>query len=173
MKFNYPRNNDLKSPGLVGGTCLRKDWGFINESFPQTDLILQAYKINEYMPKFYTSLIELKNKRVGILGYTMKQDVDDTRDSLVPKMIRYIEKEVPSEIYISEPNLPLGKNEDKENNYIFDNKTIEEVLNKSNIIFIAINHSEFKKVFNRQAIFKNKIIIDPWGLLNCKLINIF
>jgi UDP-N-acetyl-D-mannosaminuronic acid dehydrogenase len=49
MNTGYPRNAGLKKPGFAAGTCLRKDFGMINEHFPQTDLLLQAYKINEYL----------------------------------------------------------------------------------------------------------------------------
>jgi nucleotide sugar dehydrogenase len=165
---------------LIHHNCLRKDWGFINENFPQSDIVLQAYKINEFMPKFYVDLIahDINEKKVGILGYTMKNDVDDTRDSLIPKMIKYIEKEVPNRILINEPNLPLANNSsimynDKFNNYNFINDSINYVIRNSDIIFIAMNHKEYKELKNVEILFKGKIVIDCWGILNKKLVNYF
>jgi UDP-N-acetyl-D-mannosaminuronic acid dehydrogenase len=167
MNQNYPRNNGLKTPGFAAGTCLRKDFGMINECFPQTDLLLQAYKINEYMPKFYVDLIgdKFRGKKIGIFGYTFKSDTDDTRDSLVPKMIRYIERHVPREIKIHEPNLPIGYYDDKFNNFNFLNKEFNEVFYDSEIIFIAINHNVFVHEFLNKD-FSYKILIDIWNILN-------
>ena len=53
--------------------------------------------------------ILIKNKNVGILGYTFKKDSDDTRDSLVEKLTRYIERYVPKQIIFNEPNLKTKK----------------------------------------------------------------
>jgi len=169
MNLKYPRNSGLKYPGFAAGACLRKDFGMINEYFPQTDLLLQAHKINEYMPKFYTDLVKdkINGKRIGILGYTFKSNTDDTRDSLVPKMIRYIERQVPSNILIHEPNLPQGQYCDKFNEYSFDNKSLDDVIQNSDIIFIAINHNEFSKL--NASMLKEygcKTIVDIWGILN-------
>ena len=44
-------------------------------------------------------------KKIAVLGYTFKQDTDDIRDSLVPKLVRYIDKMAPGEISICEPNI--------------------------------------------------------------------
>jgi UDP-N-acetyl-D-mannosaminuronic acid dehydrogenase len=165
MNTNYPRNNGLKMPGFAAGTCLRKDFGMINESFPQTDLLLQAYKINEFMPKFYADLAgdKMTGKSVGILGYTMKSNTDDTRDSLVPKLIQYISRYNPSDILISDPNLPGGDFNDKFNCTLFNVQTTDETVENTDIVFIAMNHDEYKNL--DKTFFKGKIVIDIWGML--------
>lgn len=158
--------------GLIHHNCLRKDFGLVNQDFPQTDLLLQAYKINEFMPKFYCDLVgdQIIDKNVGVLGYTMKGDSDDTRDALTPKLIRYIDKYVPKNIFVSEPFLPLGHYDDtKFNEYTFENEKTEDVINKSDIIFIAINHTEFKKL--DKNLFKGKIVVDVWNLFKEKTVN--
>ena len=95
---DYPRSN-IPMPGLTAGSCLRKDFGMINETNSYSDLLLNAWKINEYIPKFLVEkaleFSAFTNKNIGILGYSFKKDTDDTRDSLVPKLVRYIEREVP------------------------------------------------------------------------------
>ena len=48
----------------------------VNEHFPQTDLILQAYKINEFMAKFIadkSSKYIKKNTKVGLMDIPLKQ----------------------------------------------------------------------------------------------------
>ena len=152
--------------------CLRKDFGMINENFPQTDLILQAYKINEFMPKFYVDLVNDKiyNKTIGILGYTMKSDTDDMRDSLVPKMIRYINKLVPKEVLINDCILSNGTINNVYDNHIFINNTIDEVITKSDLIFVAMNHSKYYDLDLFESC-SNKIIVDIWGIFNKNLVN--
>jgi UDP-N-acetyl-D-mannosaminuronic acid dehydrogenase len=170
MNTNYPRNNGLKMPGFAAGTCLRKDFGMINESFPQTDLLLQAYKINEFMPKFYADLVgdKMVGKTVGILGYTMKSNTDDTRDSLVPKLIQYINRYSPFDILISDPNLPGGSYNDKFNCMSFDVCATDEVIENTEIVFIAMNHDEYKSLDKNT--FKGKLVVDIWGMLSDNIV---
>jgi UDP-N-acetyl-D-mannosaminuronic acid dehydrogenase len=172
MNTDYSRNNGLKSPGLSAGTCLRKDWGFLNEAFPQSDLFLQAYKINEFYPIEPIRVLgnELNNKVVGVLGYTMKYDTDDTRDSLVPKIIRQVERFVPKQILIHEPNLPIGFFDDnKMNEMSFENIELDKVIAESEIILLTINHTVFKKL--KKENFIGKIVVDYWGMLGEQRIN--
>jgi UDP-N-acetyl-D-mannosaminuronic acid dehydrogenase len=173
MNFEYDRNKGLKSPGLTAGTCLRKDYGMINENFPQTDLILQAHKINEFMPMFIINLLKpekITNKRIGILGYVFKKDTDDTRDSLSPKIYRYLTKLVPKIINISDYNLLKGFYNDKENQLTFKNLNEKELIKNSDVIIIAVNHSKYPDLLKKINL-KKKIIIDPWRVLSKKLIN--
>lgn len=172
MNFGYDRNKGLKSPGLTAGTCLRKDYGMINENFPHADLILQAHKVNEFMPLFISNLLkpkQIRGKVVSILGYVFKKDTDDTRDSLSPKIYRYVERMVPKNIFISDYNLPLGIINDKENKMKFKNFKEKEIIKKSEIIIIATNHSNYGKILKEIDLSK-KIIIDPWRVLGKKLL---
>lgn len=160
--FNYPRGK-IYNPGLTGGTCLRKDFGMLNEKNPGTDLFLSAWKINEYIPLHLTETIDRKfninNKKIGILGYTFKKDSDDERESLVPKLVRQIEKKVPKSIFICDPNI--------KSKFIGDykNSSILETLKNSDIVFIAINHTVFKKKQIMKYSKKKSKIVDIWNHL--------
>jgi UDP-N-acetyl-D-mannosaminuronic acid dehydrogenase len=176
MNTGYPRNAGLKSPGFAAGTCLRKDFGMINEFFPQTDFILQAYKINEFTPLMLVRMVEnsIPNSKIGILGYTMKRDTDDVRDSLTPKLIRYIERYMPEEIMISEPNLKSEFIDDRSNGVKFANHDPIDVVRKCDVIFIAMNHSQFDFLKNevlQDANLKGKTVIDIWNVFGKSLIN--
>ena len=74
--YNYPRGKIFK-PGLTGGTCLRKDFGMLNERVSNSDLFLSAWKVNEYMPYHLASTISDKynitGKNIGVLGYSFKK----------------------------------------------------------------------------------------------------
>ena len=160
--YNYPRGK-IYSPGLTGGTCLRKDFGMLNEKNPGTDLFLSAWKINEYIPLHITETIDKKfninGKKIGILGYTFKKNSDDLRESLVPKLIRQIEKKVPKRIVLCEPNI---KSKILDN---YPNLSLNEILKDSDIIFIAINHTIFKKDIIFKKIKKNTKVVDIWNHL--------
>ncbi len=159
----YPRDK-IAWPGLTAGTCLRKDFGMLNENIPYLDILLSAWKINEYMPKFLVEKLKertsLIGKKISILGYTFKKDTDDTRDSLVPKLIRYLEREVPGSIKIYDPYLKIDKNP---KHY---NPSLNRVLAEADIVFITVNHSGFIK--NYQKILaeckKDTWIIDIWNV---------
>ena len=172
MSLNYPRVKGLSKPGFTSGACLRKDFGMINEHFPQTDLLLQAYKINEFLPKLCVdqSKAHIKGNIVGVLGYTFKKDTDDTRDTLVLKLLSYISRNTPKELKISDCFLPIGNYIDDMNlNYTFNNISTSELIKQSDIIYIATNHSDYYKI--NKNLFIGKVVIDPWRILGGSLVN--
>jgi UDP-N-acetyl-D-mannosaminuronic acid dehydrogenase len=144
--YKYPRGI-LALPGFTAGTCLRKDFGMLNEFNPYSDLMLAAWKINEFLPKFLLEAIRrkttLSGKTIAVLGYSFKTDTDDTRDSLVPKLIRYIEREVPASIAVHDPFLPSRIDE------LYDNNPLEAIVPSADIIFIGTGHTAFKENFAR------------------------
>ena len=161
--YKYPRGT-IEQPGFTAGTCLRKDFGMINESIPYTDLLLSAWKINEFMPKFLVEntkkRIKINNKNISVLGYTFKKDVDDVRDSLIPKLIRYLERETPKKIFVNDPN--LGKNIDEN----YNNVELNSCIPVSDIIYFAINHKEYEKDIKKIISLSKKgtWIIDLWNV---------
>jgi UDP-N-acetyl-D-mannosaminuronic acid dehydrogenase len=160
---DYPRAFPYK-PGLTAGTCLRKDFGMINELSSGPDLLLAGWKINEYMP---LHLVELASKykpltgaRVAVLGYTFKKNSDDTRDSLVPKLIRYLERQVPRSILVCDPHLTnekIGRHR---------NVDLKTSLQEADVVFIAIDHNEFcDKKTVLEALQPGAVVIDLWNCL--------
>jgi UDP-N-acetyl-D-mannosaminuronic acid dehydrogenase len=143
--YKYPRSF-LAPPGLTAGTCLRKDFGMINERSPYPDMLLSAWKSNEFMPAFLVEKLlkrtDIHGKIVAILGFTFKADTDDLRDSLAPKLWRYIHRQLPAEIRVSEhhvedpiPEPSVGSPR---------NWPLEEVLEGIDVVFVATNHSEYR-----------------------------
>lgn len=140
----YPRQIIAK-PGFTAGTCLRKDFGMLNEHIPYVDLLLSAWKINEYIPHFIekhiSQRLELHNANVAILGYTFKRDTDDLRDSLSPKLMRYIQRKVPASIRICEPNLPVNREIEPG----IHNQDLRSALAGADVVIFAVNHSAFER----------------------------
>lgn len=164
--YKYPRSF-LAAPGFTAGTCLRKDFGMINESSAFPDILLSAWKLNEYMPSFMVENM-LKHSRihdetVAVLGFTFKSDTDDLRDSLAPKLWRYIHRQLPTEIRVSDHNLPDPVPEPSVGSP--RNWPIEEALDGATVVFVATNHSGYRQAlieFGRRC--PQAWIADIWNV---------
>lgn len=163
----YPRNG-IAAPGLTAGTCLRKDFGMINEWSPHPDLMLAAWKMNEYVPAFLVQHLEqrmpLEGRRVAVLGYSFKRDTDDVRDSLVPKLVRYIERCVPAEVRVSDHNLsdplPATDGEPERQNHDF-----AAAVRGADAVFVAIDHSIYPTLVRKlPALAPDAWVVDLWNV---------
>lgn len=160
----YPRN-PIAVPGLTAGTCLRKDFGMINEWSPYPDMLLSAWKMNEYVPAFLVKHMlqrtALHDRRVAILGWSFKADTDDVRDSLSPKLMRYIARELPLEVRVSDHHLP----DPLPDSGGVQNHAIDVALEGADCVFVAINHSRYPEVLRQLAAQRPEAwIADIWNL---------
>lgn len=163
---NYPRSH-LAMPGFTAGTCLRKDFGMINEWSPYPDMLLSAWKMNEFIPAFLVTHLkkrfEIHDRIVAVLGYTFKKDTDDTRDSLAPKLIRYIERELPKELRVSEYHLPNPTFNDE--GRTFENFSAMDAFRDVDCVFVATNHSAYKADLKYLAeVQPDAWIVDIWNV---------
>ncbi len=95
---DYPRGG-IAMPGMTAGSCLRKDFAFSEERSNAPGMLLAVSRVNEAVPLFLIEGIKrrigsLASRKVAVLGLTFKRDTDDERDSLSPKLIRLIEREL-------------------------------------------------------------------------------
>lgn len=153
ITFNYPRAQDMPSPGFAAGPCLFKDTmqlaAFNNNNFM---LGHASMMVNEGLPLYLVSRLEsqydLSNMTVGILGMAFKAESDDTRSSLSYKLrriLRFKAKDVLcTDNYVqTDPSLlPL-----------------DHVVNNSDLLIIAAPHPEYKNLAT------DKRIVDIWNLL--------
>ena len=155
MKDGYKRNAHIPMSGFTAGPCLLKDTmqlsSFYNKKF---SLGHSAMEVNEGMPKFiYNDLkkdLNLKNKKIGLLGLAFKADCDDVRDSLAVKLLKFLQRKkiktfYTDEFYKLKGSIPKA-----------------ELVKKSDIIIISCPHTAYKKI----KFPKNKTLIDIWGFLN-------
>lgn len=169
----YPRGQ-IAMPGLTAGTCLRKDFGMINEWSPYPDLLLSAWKVNEYMPAFLVKHMKQRTKlhgcKVAVLGYSFKADTDDVRDSLSPKLLRYLERELPIELCVSDRCLPDPlPNADMASSW--RNWPESEALNDADCVFVAVNHAGYREVLQVLAESQPQTwIADIWNVGEIDLI---
>jgi UDP-N-acetyl-D-mannosaminuronic acid dehydrogenase len=162
----YPRSS-IAMPGFTAGTCLRKDFGMINEWSPYPDLLLAAWKMNEFIPTFLVSHLKqrtaLHDRQVAVLGYTFKRDTDDVRDSLVPKLIRYIEREMPSEIRVSDHH--LSERIPTSIAQSVKNWAANDACSGADCVFVATNHTGYDDVLAQVAQSAPETwIIDIWNV---------
>lgn len=156
VNHGYKRGG-LKSPGFTAGPCLVKDGFFLIDKSPYMELVTAAWRINENIPgyllmKILKMMPDLHRKKVAILGYTFKKDIDDTRYSLAPKMQRHLQAEG-ADVVVHDP-------------YI-DSQSLEEVLKNAKLVILGMNHEAFKNLSLKdlsESVAEDCIICDIWNL---------
>jgi UDP-N-acetyl-D-mannosaminuronic acid dehydrogenase len=155
---DYPRGG-IAMPGLTAGTCLRKDFAFSEERSNAPGMLLAVSRVNEAVPLFLVEGIKrrlgkLANRRVAVLGLTFKRDTDDERDSLSPKLIRLLEREL-ADVAVADPHASSPT------------QPLAEALDGADVVIIATNHSEFDGMLGEIVARASGecLIVDPWNAL--------
>ncbi len=145
-------------PGLVGGHCIGVDPYYLTYKAQEIgyhpEVILAGRRINSGMGKYIAStcvkkLIEggssVKNARVGILGFTFKENVPDTRNTRIIDII----EELKEFGIIPLVHDPVADTAEVEEEYSFSLHSMEELQNLDAIIF-AVPHKEFQTIQPQQ-----------------------
>lgn len=157
---NYKRGG-LAQPGLAAGPCLYKDGFFLVNKTPYTELISTSWKINETTPGYLISEIrkikQLEKANVLILGLSFKADIDDTRNSLSFKA-KKVFHEFGSNVMLHDP-------------YI-EKSDIHDLAKKADVIFVAINHREYKNLGKDFLVNLKKdcVVCDIWNVFGTEKI---
>ena len=156
---NYRRGN-VPQPGFTAGPCLYKDGFFLLNTLPFNELISVSWRINENFPIYLLNqikkLTELKNKKAAILGLAFKKNIDDIRNSLSFKLQKALLREQ-CNVMMHDPFIKK-----------YNNK-IKDVLKDADVVIIATNHDEYKKLtkkFLKEHVAENCIICDVWNMVN-------
>lgn len=157
----HPRVNILQPGPGVGGHCIAVDPWFIVARAPElARLICTAREINDYKPKWVIEKVrrsadKFKRPVIGCLGLAFKADVDDLRESPSVGIVRQLLKEGVGEVIISEPNISSHDE--------FELLPHEEVIARSDIVLLLVDHKEFRNL--KAADLKEKILIDTRGAI--------
>ena len=157
----HPRVNILNPGPGVGGHCIAVDPWFIVARDPENSkLIKMARLVNDAKPSWVIDKVKsraekFKHPVIGCLGLAFKADVDDLRESPSVDIVRSLIKENLGEILISEPNLELHDE--------FDLLSCEEVIRRSDIILLLVDHKEYKGIKTLEL--NEKVLIDTRGTL--------
>jgi UDP-N-acetyl-D-mannosaminuronic acid dehydrogenase len=156
----YPRGG-IAMPGMTAGTCLRKDFAFSEERSNAPGMLLAVSRVNEAVPLFLVEGIKrrigsLSSRKVAVLGLTFKRDTDDERDSLSPKLIRLLEREL-ADVAVSDPHAPTPT------------QTLADAVDDADVVVVATNHSQFegpdalREILARAS--ADCLLVDPWNAL--------
>jgi len=160
INTDYKRGG-IALPGLTAGPCLFKDGFFLINDNPYLDLITASWKINESLPLFLVKKIKerinLKNKKVLILGLAFKPEIDDIRESLSFKIRKALLREH-AKVILHDPFVKKYSQQE-----VFND--LEEALKGIDVLFVATRH----KVYEQKAdlilkkIHKKVYICDVWN----------
>ena len=165
-KWNFQRY----LPGMVGGHCIPVDPYYLVYKAKELDyhpqMILAGRSVNDSMPNYVVDKTIkainnagkiIKGSKVLIMGLTFKENVDDTRETPVKKVIKGL-KEFNCEVYGFDPLLSAN---DIKN---FGVSPIENLSNMGfNCVIITVIHDKFRdiKIDDLKKIMDDKpIIID-------------
>ena len=157
----HPRVNILQPGPGVGGHCIAVDPWFIVHRSPQySRLIRTAREVNDHKPEWVLERLrakaaKFKNPVIGCLGLAFKADVDDLRESPAVEIVEKIKAEKLGELMVCEPHI-------KEHAH-FPLHSLNEVLEKADIILLLVDHKPFKRL--RAAQLSEKIVIDTRGAI--------
>lgn len=170
-------------PGLVGGHCIGVDPYYLTYRAEQlgyhSQIILSGRRINDDMGRYVVenlikNLIKadvpVKDAKVGILGFTFKENCPDTRNTRVIDIVNEL-KEYGITPMIADPEADA---EEAKHEYglVFD--SLEDVKDMDAIV-IAVGHDQFlnlsqedlNKMFKKGSN-KNKVLLDIKGILDRK-----
>lgn len=157
---DYPRGG-IATPGLTAGSCLRKDFVFSEERSNAPGMLLAVSRVNEAVPLFLVEGIkrrvgQLSNRKVAVLGLTFKRDTDDERDSLSPKLIRMLEREL-ADVAVCDPHARTPT------------QPLADAVRDADVVILATNHSEFEGAEALRTIVSGAaadcLLVDPWNAL--------
>jgi UDP-N-acetyl-D-mannosaminuronic acid dehydrogenase len=158
---DYPRGG-IAAPGLTAGACLRKDFAFSEERSNAPGMLLAVSRVNESVPLFLVEGVkrrigELSECKAAVLGLAFKRDTDDVRDSLAPKLVRLLEREL-ADVAVHDPHVQTPT------------QPLVDAVADADVVVIATNHSEFHEPDALRAISEHArqgcLIVDPWNCLD-------
>jgi UDP-N-acetyl-D-galactosamine dehydrogenase len=141
-------------PGLVGGHCIGVDPYYLTYKSSllgyESQVILAGRRINDSVGKYVAeniikSLIKankvVNNAKVGILGFTFKEDCQDTRNTKVMDIIKELRE------YNIEPVVvdPIADKEEAKHEYHLD-LVESQKLHQLDVLLVAVSHQQFKSL---------------------------
>lgn len=145
--------NFLKfQPGLVGGHCIGVDpyyLTFKSKSLGYDPIIISsARKINDYTPLFISEKIvrhllqkgkSLKESKILVKGFSLKENVSDTRNTKVIDMVKALKKEnIKVDIYDPNVDPKLVQAE-------YGLELLPDIEDKYDVLIMAVSHDLFLK----------------------------
>ena len=171
------------APGLVGGHCIGVDPYYLTYKAEQfgynSQIILSGRRINDNMGKYVAESTvkkmiksgrNIKNSKVGVLGFTFKENCPDTRNTKVIDIINELKEYDINTIVVD----PVADKDEAKRIYGLEFKDLKD-LKELDALIIATQHEEFKNIsidaynemFAKQEY--GKVLIDVKGILDKEL----
>ena len=165
-------------PGLVGGHCIGVDPYYLTYKAEMlgyhSQVILSGRRINDDMGKYVAENVvkkliaadkAVRSVRVGILGFTFKENCPDTRNSKVMDIVNEL-REYGIEPIISDPVADAD-----EAKRLYDIQFVKKNdIKNMDAVILAVAHEEFRNLSRKDvdALYGTgkKVLIDVKGLLN-------
>ena len=169
-------------PGLVGGHCIGVDPYYLTYKAEQlgyhSQIILSGRRINDDMGKYVAeSLVKtlikadkpVKNAKVGILGFTFKENCPDTRNTKVIDIYNELMEYGITPVVVD----PAADADEAKRLYGITFQSMDDMKDMDAVI-IAVCHDQFSKLTDSDidAFFKagtdKKVLLDLKGILDRK-----
>ncbi|HIZ71369.1 MAG TPA: nucleotide sugar dehydrogenase [Candidatus Atopostipes pullistercoris] len=168
-------------PGLVGGHCIGVDPYYLTYKSEMVGyhpkIVLAGRRINDKMGEFVVNnmikqliqaKINIQDAKVGILGFTFKENVPDTRNTRVIDIVRELEEyKIPVVIHD-----PYADYEEVYKEYGIKLNTYKE-LQDLDVVILAVAHDEYQTLSESffETLYRpgkngNKIMLDVKGQLD-------
>lgn len=157
----HPRVNILQPGPGVGGHCIAVDPWFIISAAPEEAAFLKAARaVNDSKPGWVVGKVKeavagLENPTVCVLGLAYKENVDDFRESPSVVITDRLMDEKVGHVLVVEPFM--------KNSTVYDLVTLEEGLQKADVVVMLTAHDVFKEITLGQL--EGKKVIDTRGVL--------
>lgn len=168
-------------PGLVGGHCIGVDPYYLTYKAEQTGyhsrIILAGRQINDDMGRYVVENVvkkliqadvHVKEAKVGILGFTFKENTPDTRNTRVIDIVDEL-KEYGIHPLIADP---VADEEEVKEEYGLKLSQLSD-LKEMDALILAVGHSEFLNISPDEldAMYKigknkNKVLVDVKSILD-------
>ena len=170
-------------PGLVGGHCIGVDPYYLTYKAEElgyhSQIILSGRRINDDMGKYVAeSLVKnlikadvnVKNAKVGILGFTFKENCPDTRNTKVIDIYKELQEFGITPVVVD----PAADADEAKRLYGISFKTMEDIKDMDAVI-IAVCHQQFASLSldTIDGFFganEKKVLLDLKGILDRKVI---
>lgn len=171
-KWNFLRFE----PGLVGGHCIGVDPYYLTHKAAQlgyhSQIILSGRRINDDMGKYVAESIvkglikenkTIKNSRVAILGFTFKENCQDTRNTKVIDIVLELEEYGVKSIVVDD----VADAKEAKKLYGIDIFTLNE-MERVDAIVVCVQHEIFKHLtcewFDEYFVDSKKLLFDLKGI---------
>ena len=168
-------------PGLVGGHCIGVDPYYLTYKAEElgyhSQIILSGRRVNDDMGKYVAESlvknlikadINVKNAKVGILGFTFKENCPDTRNTKVIDIYKELKEYGINSMVVD----PVADADEAKRLYGISFSKMEDIKDMDAVI-IAVCHKEFESLDETfiDGFFSNnktKVLLDLKGILNRK-----